>query len=245
MPGFFRLDLLASEGYLNVQRDSLELRFQVRPSTFFQRCRDQQWYINQLMKKQWHYETEIKQLKDRLRRETLKNKHSSLSNAAIVNNGSSITEIGSSSGGAGAVAMANSTSSAISVGENCQLISVNLGSTTSSSSATSYSSSSASESTDLPSCSGGAKTKHSYDDKHHSKKSSNSSGKSSSTKVGETSSKYEHLYNDCAVDQPIQIKSATDESNNERKDIMTNGGNYNFIFFRFFFFNSIRKGHSD
>lgn len=40
--GFFRLDLLESEGYLNVQRDSLELRYSVRPSTFFQRCRDQQ-----------------------------------------------------------------------------------------------------------------------------------------------------------------------------------------------------------
>ncbi|XP_031631421.1 uncharacterized protein LOC116345847 [Contarinia nasturtii] len=216
---FFRLDLLASEGYLNTLRDSLELRFQVRPSTFFQRCRDQQWYINQLLKKQWHHETEIKQLKDRLRRETLKNKHNSSN--AIANSGSSITEIGSSlSGGA------NSTSSTISVGENCQLISVNLASTSTSSSTTSYSSSSASsESTDMPSCSG-ARTKHSSsNDTHNSKKSSNSNGKSStrSTKVGETSSKYEELYNDC-VDRPIHIKStANDEANNERKDIMANG----------------------
>ena len=40
---FFRLDLLASEGYLNTEADTLILRFQVRPPTFFQKCRDQQW----------------------------------------------------------------------------------------------------------------------------------------------------------------------------------------------------------
>lgn len=111
---FFRLDLLASEGYLNVQRDSLELRFQVRPSTFFQRCRDQQWYISQLLKKQGHHESEIKQLKDRLKREVSKNKHHSHNSNG--NGGSSITEI-------------NPGTSTITVGENFQLISVNLPST--------------------------------------------------------------------------------------------------------------------
>lgn len=86
---FFRLDLLASEGYLNILRDTLELRFQVRPSTFFQRCRDQQWFINQLIKKQSYQENEIKQLKDRLKREIDRNKYQLGSN----NSGSSITEI--------------------------------------------------------------------------------------------------------------------------------------------------------
>ena len=41
---FFRLDMLAAEGYLNTESDTLMLRFQVRPPTFYQKCRDQQWY---------------------------------------------------------------------------------------------------------------------------------------------------------------------------------------------------------
>ncbi|CAH1998364.1 unnamed protein product [Acanthoscelides obtectus] len=45
---FFRLDLLASEGYLNVTMDTLVLRFQIRAPTFYQKCRDLQWYINQI-----------------------------------------------------------------------------------------------------------------------------------------------------------------------------------------------------
>ncbi|CAH1993912.1 unnamed protein product [Acanthoscelides obtectus] len=45
---FFRLDLLASEGYLNVTLDTLVLRFQIRAPTFYQKCRDLQWYINQI-----------------------------------------------------------------------------------------------------------------------------------------------------------------------------------------------------
>lgn len=42
---FFRLDLLASEGYLDTSNnhDTLTLRFQVRPPTFYQKSRDQQW----------------------------------------------------------------------------------------------------------------------------------------------------------------------------------------------------------
>lgn len=69
---FFRLDLLAEEGYLNTGKDTLELRFQVRASTFFQKCRDQQWYINQLLRQQSQNLTQIRELKDRLEREQIK-----------------------------------------------------------------------------------------------------------------------------------------------------------------------------
>ncbi|XP_058820505.1 E3 ubiquitin-protein ligase TRIM37-like isoform X3 [Topomyia yanbarensis] len=63
---FFRLDLLADEGYLNIINDTLELRYQVRPSTFHQKCRDQQWYINNLLRTQALHLTEIKALNERL-----------------------------------------------------------------------------------------------------------------------------------------------------------------------------------
>ncbi len=63
---FFRLDLLGSEGYLNPETDALVLRFQVRPPTFFQQCRDQQWYIQQLQTLQAGYAGQIAELKDRL-----------------------------------------------------------------------------------------------------------------------------------------------------------------------------------
>ncbi|CAG9863911.1 unnamed protein product [Phyllotreta striolata] len=52
---FFRLDLLATEGYLNLLNDTLMLKFQVRAPTFYQKCRDQQWYINQLHAAQLQY----------------------------------------------------------------------------------------------------------------------------------------------------------------------------------------------
>lgn len=39
------------------------LDLQVRPSTYFQRCRDQQWYINQLLQKQNELENEVKRLR--------------------------------------------------------------------------------------------------------------------------------------------------------------------------------------
>ncbi|XP_049866726.1 E3 ubiquitin-protein ligase TRIM37-like isoform X2 [Pectinophora gossypiella] len=61
---FFRLDLLASEGYLNPETDTLILRFQVRPPTFYQRCRDQQWYINQLITVQNQHILQINDLKE-------------------------------------------------------------------------------------------------------------------------------------------------------------------------------------
>lgn len=70
---FFRLDLLASEGYLNTENDSLILRFQVRPPTFFQRCRDQQWYINQMITVQNQYMAQINELKERLSIEIARN----------------------------------------------------------------------------------------------------------------------------------------------------------------------------
>lgn len=64
---------MAEEGYLNTTKDTLELRFQVRASTFFQKCRDQQWYINQLLRQQSQNLSQIRELKDRLEREQLKN----------------------------------------------------------------------------------------------------------------------------------------------------------------------------
>ncbi|XP_028277338.1 E3 ubiquitin-protein ligase TRIM37 isoform X2 [Parambassis ranga] len=63
---FFRLDLLASEGYLNTQTDTLVLRYQVRSPTFFQKCRDQYWYISQLESAQSGYIQQINNLKERL-----------------------------------------------------------------------------------------------------------------------------------------------------------------------------------
>lgn len=243
--GFFRLDLLASEGYLNVHRDSLELRFQVRPSTFFQRCRDQQWYINHLLKKQWHHETEIKQLKDRLRREVTKNKHhstagggGSASNASSTGSGSSSTNNSSGSSGSSstnggtsiteinppssssllpsssAASMVQPSASAISVGENCQLISVNLANTISSSASTSYSSSSSSSEAAndfAPSSYSGAKSKNhgsaaKYSSNNSSSKKSHSSGGGggggSSTRSCIKLAKEKpssHLYDECDI----------------------------------------------
>ncbi|KAL7986922.1 hypothetical protein Chor_005841 [Crotalus horridus] len=63
---FFRLDLLANEGYLNRQNDTVILRFQVRSPTFFQKCRDQYWYISQLEAAQTSYVQQINNLKERL-----------------------------------------------------------------------------------------------------------------------------------------------------------------------------------
>lgn len=62
---FFRLDLLANEGYLNRQNDTVILRFQVRSPTFFQKCRDQYWYISQLEAAQTSYVQQINNLKEK------------------------------------------------------------------------------------------------------------------------------------------------------------------------------------
>ena len=63
---FFRLDLLASEGYLNSENDTLILKFHVRAPTFFQQCRDQQWYIHQLQALQAGYSAQIADIKEQL-----------------------------------------------------------------------------------------------------------------------------------------------------------------------------------
>ncbi|KAL3856760.1 hypothetical protein ACJMK2_011480 [Sinanodonta woodiana] len=72
---FFRLDLLATEGYLDTENDTLILRFQVRPPTFYQKCRDQQWYIHQLEAAQSQYIAQVNDLKERLLLEMSRNKH--------------------------------------------------------------------------------------------------------------------------------------------------------------------------
>lgn len=61
---FFKLDLLASEGFLNTETNTLILRFQVRPPTFFQKCRDQQWHINQLLSAQVQIDAQLNDYKE-------------------------------------------------------------------------------------------------------------------------------------------------------------------------------------
>lgn len=63
---FFRLDLLASEGYHNTERDTVVLRFQVRAPTYHQKCRDQQWYIQSLEVQQQNFVSQINELRERL-----------------------------------------------------------------------------------------------------------------------------------------------------------------------------------
>lgn len=70
---FFRLDLLASEEYLNTETDTLILRFQVRPPTFFQKSRDQLWHIHQLQTLQAQYIQQINNLKERIAIELSRN----------------------------------------------------------------------------------------------------------------------------------------------------------------------------
>lgn len=70
---FFRLDLLSSEGYLNNEQDTLILGFQVRSPTFYQKCRDQMWCINQLQTAQAQYIAQINDLKERLAIELSRN----------------------------------------------------------------------------------------------------------------------------------------------------------------------------
>ena len=74
---FFRLDLLASEGYLNTETDTLILRFHVRAPTFFQQCRDQQWYIHQLQALQAGYSAQIADIKEQLANQLSKSSSSS------------------------------------------------------------------------------------------------------------------------------------------------------------------------
>ncbi|XP_063059670.1 E3 ubiquitin-protein ligase TRIM37 isoform X3 [Engraulis encrasicolus] len=73
---FFRLDLLATEGYLDRQNDTLILRYQVRSPTFFQKCRDQSWYIGQLEAAQSSYLQQIHHLQERLAMQLFRNEKS-------------------------------------------------------------------------------------------------------------------------------------------------------------------------
>ncbi|XP_046462791.1 E3 ubiquitin-protein ligase TRIM37-like [Daphnia pulex] len=57
---FFRLDLLASEGYLRPESNSLILRFHVRPPTYYQKCRDLQRYLSSMLQKHARYLNIIK-----------------------------------------------------------------------------------------------------------------------------------------------------------------------------------------
>ncbi|OON15347.1 b-box zinc finger, partial [Opisthorchis viverrini] len=63
---FFRLDLLASEGYLDVETDTLVINFQVRAPTYFQKCRDQQWHIAYLEATRGQCFSQLAELKERL-----------------------------------------------------------------------------------------------------------------------------------------------------------------------------------
>jgi tripartite motif-containing protein 37 len=63
---FFLLDALISEGFLDTDNDILILRFQVRPPTYQQRCRDQQWYITHVENDNHHLHNEIKILREKI-----------------------------------------------------------------------------------------------------------------------------------------------------------------------------------
>ncbi|XP_058857406.1 E3 ubiquitin-protein ligase TRIM37-like isoform X2 [Acipenser ruthenus] len=89
---FFRLDLLASEGYLNMQSDTLVLRYQVRSPTFFQKCRDQYWYISQLEAAQTSYIQQINNLKERLAIELFRRQKSRSSSPSDRRSGHSASE---------------------------------------------------------------------------------------------------------------------------------------------------------
>ncbi|CAF1442576.1 unnamed protein product [Adineta ricciae] len=63
---FFLLDALISEGFLDTESDILILRFQVRPPTYQQKCRDQQWYITHVENDNHHLHNEIKILREKI-----------------------------------------------------------------------------------------------------------------------------------------------------------------------------------
>ncbi|CAB3983814.1 E3 ubiquitin- ligase TRIM37-like isoform X1, partial [Paramuricea clavata] len=70
---FFRLDLLADEGYLNVTNDTLILRFHVRAPTYFQKSQEQKWYIQKEAELKKQHLQQIDRLKERLMQELAKN----------------------------------------------------------------------------------------------------------------------------------------------------------------------------
>jgi tripartite motif-containing protein 37 len=61
---FFLLSALITEGFID--DDMLILRFQVRPPTYQQKSRDQQWYIKQLENENEQLTDEIKNLREKL-----------------------------------------------------------------------------------------------------------------------------------------------------------------------------------
>ncbi|CAF0974130.1 unnamed protein product [Adineta ricciae] len=63
---FFSLDALTSEGFLDIINDTLIIRFQVRPPTYQQQCRDQQWYMKHLEHDNQHLNSEIKSLQEKV-----------------------------------------------------------------------------------------------------------------------------------------------------------------------------------
>ncbi|XP_055686310.1 E3 ubiquitin-protein ligase TRIM37-like isoform X2 [Lutzomyia longipalpis] len=91
---FFRLDMLASEGYWSATNDNLQLRFEVRPSTYYQRCRDQTWYINQLLQQQQQYLLQINDLKDKLEKERTKKKTDLSQNVAQIDSACRVVSAG-------------------------------------------------------------------------------------------------------------------------------------------------------
>jgi len=81
---FFRLDLLASEGYLNLEVDSLILRYQVRAPTYHQ-----QWHISQLEAQATSNAQQITDLKERLaielsRNHAVRSTHYSITDASMM-----------------------------------------------------------------------------------------------------------------------------------------------------------------
>ncbi|TGZ70298.1 hypothetical protein CRM22_003277 [Opisthorchis felineus] len=82
---FFRLDLLASEGYLDVETDVLVINFQVRAPTYFQKCRDQQWHIAHLEATRGHCFSQLAELKERLELQMTQQttEHNTCENAAV------------------------------------------------------------------------------------------------------------------------------------------------------------------
>ncbi|XP_071446095.1 E3 ubiquitin-protein ligase TRIM37-like isoform X2 [Hetaerina americana] len=79
---FFRLDVLTREGYMDNANGTLELRFHVRPPTYFQKCRDQEWYISQLQAVEAQYSAQINELKERGKEDTINSNTNEIADSA-------------------------------------------------------------------------------------------------------------------------------------------------------------------
>jgi hypothetical protein len=69
---FFLLDALKTEGFIDMKNDRLILRFQVRPTTYQQKSRDQQWYIKHLEDDNQQLMNEITNLQEQVLALTIK-----------------------------------------------------------------------------------------------------------------------------------------------------------------------------